>query len=506
VQGKARIQSLIPHAARVVDRPLRELIAAQPDRAQAMSLSAAGLHVSFARQRVDREAWAALLDIAGELDLPGAIRRLFAGEQVNTTEGRSALHTALRGDPEASAASREAHEAATASHRRMADLVDRIGASGMSDVISIGIGGSDLGPRLVVDALAGDGRIAVHFLSNVDAHAVSRLLSRLDPARTAAIVVSKSFTTQETLTNARIVREWMGEGASERLFAVSANTQRAAEFGVAPGHVLPMWDWVGGRYSLWSAVGLAIALRLGNAGFDELLAGAAQMDAHVHGSGVGANLAVWHALVAVWNRNALGLDTHAVIPYDERLRLLPDFLQQLVMESLGKSVTTSGAPTGLATGPVVWGGAGSDVQHSFFQSLHQGTDVVPVDFIGVVNPDHAHPGSHEILLANLLAQAEALANGEACEDPHRHYPGGRPSTVILLERLDARSLGALLALYEHSVYLQAVLLDINAFDQWGVELGKRLANGLLPHLAHDAGPVDDPVTAGLLSQLRRMRD
>jgi glucose-6-phosphate isomerase len=506
VQGKARIQSLIPHAARVVDRPLRDLIAADSDRAQAMSLDAAGLHVSFARQRLDREAMAALLDIAGELDLRGAIRRLFAGERVNTTEGRSALHTALRGDPEASAASREAHAVATASRRRMAGMVDRIRASGLTDVISIGIGGSDLGPRLVVDALGGDGGLGVHFLSNVDGHAVSRLLSCLDPARTAAIVVSKSFTTQETLTNARIVRDWMGEGANGRLYAVSADTQRAADFGVAPGHVLPMWDWVGGRYSLWSAVGLAIALRLGNAAFDELLAGAAQMDAHVHGSDVADNLAVRHALVAVWNRNALGLDTQAVIPYDERLRLLPDFLQQLVMESLGKSVTVSGAPTDLATGPVVWGGAGSDVQHSFFQSLHQGTDVVPVDFIGVVNPDHAHPGSHDIVLANLLAQAQALADGEACEDPHRNYPGGRPSTVILLERLDARSLGALLALYEHSVYLQAALLDINAFDQWGVELGKRLAAGLLPHLADEAGAVEDPVTAGLLAQVRRLRD
>lgn len=506
MQGKARIDALIPHAARVIDRPLRELVAAEAGRAEKMSIQAAGLHVSFARQRVDGEAFAALLAIAEELDLPGALDRLFTGERVNATEHRAALHTALRGDPAGSTGSVAAHAQANACRQRMAALVERIRLGGVRDVVNIGIGGSDLGPRLVVDALGKGASPRVHFLANVDAHAAMRLLSRLDPASTVAVVVSKSFATQETLANARIVRDWMGEGANDRLFAVSANTARAVEFGIDPERILPMWDWVGGRYSLWSAVGLSIALGLGSDEFDALLAGAAQMDVHVYGSGVSSNLAVWHALIAVWNRNALGLDTQAVIPYDERLRLLPSFLQQLVMESLGKSVTVSGAPVQLATGPVVWGGAGTDVQHSFFQSLHQGTDVVPVDFIGVVNPDHHLAENHRIVLANLLAQAESLANGEASEDPHRSYPGGRPSTMILLDRLDARSLGALLALYEHSVYLQAVLLDINAFDQWGVELGKRLAGGLLPYLVDGGCDVVDPVTAALLARVRDSTD
>jgi glucose-6-phosphate isomerase len=318
------------------------------------------------------------------------------------------------------------------------------------------------------------------------------------------VLVSKSFGTQETLLNGTLLRAWLGDDA--RLFAVTANPQRAAAFGVDPARVLPMWDWVGGRYSLWSAVGFTLALAIGMDRFEALLAGAAEMDAHALDAAPERNLPLRHALTAVWNRNALGLDAHAVVPYDERLALLPAYLQQLVMESLGKSARRDGSPVAVPTVPVWWGGAGTAVQHSFFQALHQGTDTVPLDFIGVARPAHAHAGSHDVLLAHLLAQMEALANGEDHADPQRRYPGNRPSTLLLLDELTPRSLGALLALFEHSVYFQSVLWDINAFDQWGVELGKRVADKLLPAVAAgEAGSVADPVSRELLATIAGKR-
>ena len=345
----------------------------------------------------------------------------------------------------------------------------------------------------------------MHFISNVDGASAQRVLAGLDPARTAAVLISKTFGTQETLLNGAIVRAWLGDCASldgGRLFGVSANVQRAHDFGIDPARILPMWDWVGGRYSLWSAVGFPIALAIGFDAFEALLGGAAELDAHALQAPIERNLAVWHALTAVWNRNARGAATQAVLPYDERLKLLPNYLQQLVMESLGKSVTLEGAPVAGETVPVWWGGPGTDTQHSFFQALHQGTQVVPADFIGVVRPDHPHAENHVALLANLLAQTEAFANGQDSKDPHRRYPGNRPSTLLLLDQLDARALGMLVALYEHSVYLQAVAWGINAFDQFGVELGKEVASSLLPAVRGER-EADDPVTRELLRQINR---
>jgi len=496
----ATFDGLRAHAARLRAVALRQLVANDPARAAAYAVDAGPLHASFARQRLDDAARGTLFDLARRADLTGALRRLFDGEPVNATEGRAALHTALRGDLSQAPAARAAHADAAAARARMRALVAEIEAGDIADVVSIGIGGSDLGPRLVVDALAtGERRPRVHFLSNVDGHAAQRALAGLDPARTAAILVSKSFGTQETLLNGAIVRDWLGDDG--RLYAVSANVARAEAFGIQAERILPMWDWVGGRYSLWSAVGLPIALALGMGRFEQLLEGAAGFDRHALETPPERNLAVWHALVAVWNRNALGAASHAVLPYDERLRLLPAYLQQLVMESLGKSVRLDGSPVAVDTVPVWWGGTGTDVQHSFFQALHQGTNILSADFIGVVRADHPHAGSHRALHANLLAQAEALANGQDSEDPHRAYPGGRPSTLLLLDALTPQSLGALLALYEHSVYLQAVLWGINAFDQFGVELGKQVAGRLLPAL-EGQGEADDPITRALVERLR----
>jgi glucose-6-phosphate isomerase len=385
----------------------------------------------------------------------------------------------------------------------MAALVAQLEDSAVTDIVNVGIGGSDLGPRLVVDALKDfhGGRFRVHFVTNVDGSDVQHTLRDLDPARTAAILVSKSFGTQETLLNGAILRDWLGD--ARRLYAVSANGPRAEAFGVDPARVLPMRDWVGGRYSLWSTVGFAIALAVGLPRFEELLAGAAEMDAHALDAPVAENLPILHALTAIWNRNALGLASQAVVPYDERLELLPAYLQQLVMESLGKSVRSDGGPVGVSTVPVLWGGAGSNVQHSFFQALHQGTETVPADFIGIVRPAHAYADNHAALLANLLAQAEALANGSEAHDPQKAYPGNRPSTLLLLDALTPHSLGMLIALYEHSVYAQSVLWGINAFDQWGVELGKRIAGDLLPAVQGE-GEAEDPVTRALLAEILRV--
>ncbi|HEU4813659.1 MAG TPA: glucose-6-phosphate isomerase [Xanthomonadaceae bacterium] len=498
--------ALRDHARRSTARRIPELIAAEPGRAGALSVRAGPLQASFARQRYDRAALDALLAIAGDAELAGALRAQFGGDVVNPTERRAALHVALRGLTVDTPVARQAHADATAARASMRALVDGLAATEVTDVVSVGIGGSDLGPRLVADALALPGaRFRLHFLSNVDGTAAQRVLAGLDPARTAAILVSKTFGTQETLLNGAIVRDWLGEHVGRdggRVFGVSANVERAAAFGIDPARILPMWDWVGGRYSLWSAVGFPIALAIGMDRFEALLAGAATFDRHALEAPAGSNLAVLHALTAAWNRNGLGATTHAVLPYDERLRLLPAYLQQLVMESLGKSARLDGSPVAGDTVPVWWGGTGTDVQHSFFQALHQGTNTLSADFIGVIDPGHPHDANRDALHANLLAQAEALANGQSNDDAHRHYPGGTPSTMLLLDALTPESLGALLALYEHSTYLQGVLWGINPFDQFGVELGKQLANKLLPALNGDA-TADDPVTRALIAHLQR---
>jgi len=497
-----RFDALRAHAARLDGIPPSERLAREPGRVAAHAVRNGPLYFNFARQSYDAPAWQALLAHGEAADLAGAFRRLFDGRTVNVTEGRAALHTALRGQHSDAALAREAYAAARGVRERMAGLIEELEAGGVTDIVSVGIGGSDLGPRLVADALRDPlpGRFRVHFLSNVDGAAAQRTLAPLDPARTAGVLISKTFGTQETLLNGTILRDWLG--GSERLYAVSANPERAAAtFAIDAARVLPMWDWVGGRYSLWSAVGLPIALAIGFDRFEQLLAGASAFDAHVLAAPLADNIAVRHALTAVWNRNVLGHAAHGVMTYDQRLALLPAYLQQLVMESLGKSVKLDGSPVGVDTVPVWWGGAGTDVQHSFFQALHQGTQIVPLDFVGTVRNDDPYAENHLALMSNLLAQSEALANGQASDDPHRSYAGGRPSTMILLDALTPQSLGALIAMYEHSTYAQSVLWGINAFDQFGVELGKQLANGLLPALRGET-EAKDPVTRALLDEIR----
>ncbi|HMB57761.1 MAG TPA: glucose-6-phosphate isomerase [Arenimonas sp.] len=499
-------QALSVEAARLIQVPLSELTASGPDRAREFSLRVGPLYASFARQRYDTAARKVLLDLARNAGVADAFRALFDGEKVNVSEARPALHTALRSDLGQGEAAKAARREVVPTQSLMLAMAGELRDSDVTDVINVGIGGSDLGPRLAVDALRdfSDGRLRIHFLNNADASAVQHLLRGLDPAHTAVVLVSKSFGTQETLLNGAILKDWLG--SDDRLYAVTANVAKAAAFGVAGERVLPMWDWVGGRYSLWSAVGFVVALAIGGENFKHMLAGAAAMDAHVLSTPLESNLAVWHALSVIWNRNGLGFDTHAVMPYDERLALLPAYLQQLVMESLGKSVRPDGTPAPVATVPMLWGGTGTSSQHSFFQALHQGTDTVPSDFVGVVRPAHPYAESHTALLANLLAQGEALANGADDADAQKRYPGNRPSTLFLLDELTPESFGALIAMYEHSVYAQSVIWGINAFDQWGVELGKRIASQLLPALdGVDQSAITDPVTQALLAEIHARR-
>ena len=505
MQAASLWNDLYGHAKRLESTTIKQLNAASPQRARRMSHRVGELYFNFARQHYDENTLDTLFALADNYVVRSRIQALFDGETINATEQRSALHTALRSDLSSTDIAKNAHAEAAAARTKMAELVDALTQSNVTDIVSIGIGGSDLGPRLVSDALKKqNGRFRVHYLSNVDSAAAYATFAQLDPAKTAVILISKTFTTQETLLNGEYARQWLQQHEAdlvrERMYAVSSNLQRVAEFGIDEAHVLPMWDWVGGRYSLWSAVGFPIALSIGMKGFEELLEGAAAMDQHVLQAELRENVATWHALTAIWNRNGLHHATHAVLPYSEQLRLLPNYLQQLVMESLGKRVQIDGAHVEHATVPVWWGGPGTDTQHSFFQALHQGTQIVPADFIGIIKNQSGPEQNHRALLANLLAQTQALADGQESDNPHRVYPGNRPNTLILLNALTPHTLGSLIAMYEHSVFIQSVIWQINAFDQYGVELGKQLANTMLPAL-ETRTQAGDAVTQEVMNQM-----
>jgi len=522
---------------------LRALFAGDPDRFRRFSGTLDGVLVDYSKQRITPETMALLLDLARAADLDGRRASLFAGERINTTEDRAVFHMALRhAGPEAMTVDGrdvmpEVRAVRDQMRRFAAAVHDGTWRGHRGDrirhVISIGIGGSDLGPRMVVAALDACRRpdIDIHFVSNVDGADLSRALAACDPAATLVVVSSKTFTTQETMANAASARAWLvaalGDDAAvaRHFVAVSTNQAAVTAFGIAPENMFRFWDWVGGRLSLWSAIGLPIALSLGYDRFAELLAGAAAMDRHFRDSSLEANLPVLLALIGIWNNNFLDADALAVLPYSQSLRLLPSFLQQLDMESNGKSVGRDGRPITWASGPILFGEPGTNGQHAFYQLIHQGTRLIPCDFIAAANPDSPLDGHHDLLLANFLAQPEALMRGktpdevraeltasglagQALEDllPHKVFPGDRPSTAILLERLDPYRLGLLIALYEHKVFVQGAIWGIHSFDQWGVELGKQLAGKLLPELRGPARPeAHDASTNGLLQTIKDWR-
>ncbi len=510
-------------ATETVQTHLRDLAGA-PDRFASMSLRVGPLLVDFSKQRTSGEVVSALAALARDCGLPEAIDWMFEGANVNPTEGRAALHTALRAPlgerPPGVAAIIEE------TRKRTLDIAERVrhgqwrGISGkpIRNVVHIGIGGSHLGPELAVAALRAPQarQIDVRFLANIDGAAAVDTFADLDPEETLVIVVSKSFDTLETLANARYARSWLlertgrTEAVERHCIAVTANIEAARAFGIPAEHCLPTWDWVGGRYSLWSSVGLSVALALGARSFERLLEGAARMDRHFRSARVERNAPVLLALLGIWNSNFLGASTHAILPYDRRLAGLPGYLQQLEMESNGKSVRIDGDRSDAHTAPVVWGGEETNGQHAFHQLLHQGTRAFSADFVTVAKPGHDLSEHHRWLLANSLGQSHAMLRGrpatEDAGDPlaaHRALPGNRATTTILLDALTPESLGALLALYEHKVFCQATVWGINPFDQWGVEFGKELANDLFTALDGGALTGFDSSTAGLLEELRK---
>ncbi len=469
---------------KIESHPLKSLVllfAEEPDRLQRLSSTVAGIYFDWSKTHLDETLLEAFADLAEEKGFPAARERLFAGDVVNVTEGRAAEHLAERGS-----GAPDAVELASARRARMRALVDAIEAGAFGDVsgiLHIGIGGSVLGPHLLVDALADEGlRLDVSFLSNIDGQAFEDAVAVLDPGTTLVVAASKTFTTAETMANLDAAIGWLLDAGVDdpygRVIAVTASPDAAVEAGIDESRILVFSEGVGGRYSLWTSVSVSAALALGWDVFEELLEGAAEMDRHFRYSSMEENVVLRAAFADLIYTQNVHCQTRGIFPYDERLRMLVPYLQQLEMESNGKSVTVDGEPLDRSSAPVVWGGVGTDAQHAVFQLLHQGTITVPVEFVAAAESGSQLPTHHRQLLLNAFAQGAALMQGRAGDDPHRREPGNRPSATILLDRLDARRLGSLIAFYEHRTFANAALLGVNPFDQFGVELGKHIANEL----------------------------
>ena len=505
---------------------IKDLFESDPDRATKFSREWGDFFVDFSKNRITGNTLAGLVQLAEEMSLFDAIAKFFEGDVINQTEGRAVLHTALR----ASRSETIEHQGRNVVDdvyevkEKIASFCNSIiggawlGFSGkpFTDIVNIGIGGSDLGPYMVIESLKYyRNHLNLHFVSNIDGDHVHEHLKRLDPETTLFIIVSKSFATQETLGNAATIKNWFLQTAAEEeipkhFVAVSSNVSKALEFGIAEANIFPMWDWVGGRFSLWSAVGLSIALGVGYENFEKLLEGANAMDTHFKETKLENNLPVLMALLTIWYNNFLGAETEAIIPYTQYLHRFSAYLQQGFMESNGKRVDRAGIPVDYQTGTVIWGEPGTNAQHAFFQLIHQGTKLIPTDFIGFRIPLHGDEEHHNKLMANFFAQTEALMNGKTREEaetelkqsnrspeiiesliPFKEFPGNNPTTTILIEKLTPHSLGALIAMYEHKIFVQGVLWNIFSFDQWGVELGKQLATTILDEIqSQDPGNHD----------------
>ncbi len=534
-------KALQAHWAEISGLHMRDLFDGDPERFEQMSIQACGILLDYSKNRITRDTLRKLLDLAEGADVGGWIRRMFSGDHLNNTEGRAVLHVALRNRanhpvwvdgqdvmPEVNRVLKKIESFSEAV--RGGDWKGFTGKT-ITDVVNIGIGGSNLGPLMVADALrpyCSEG-LRVHFVSNVDPSHIGDTLTSLDPETCLFIVSSKTFTTQETLANAHAARDWLSQALGEEaavarhFVAVSTNAEAVKAFGIHPENMFEFWDWVGGRFSLWSAIGLPIALAVGMERYYELLEGAHEMDRHfAETDQLSENMPVILALLGVWNVNFVGARTHAVLPYDQHLRYLPAYLQQADMESNGKRVTRQGYPVDYATGPVVWGAAGTDGQHAFYQLIHQGTQLVPCDFIAPLSSHNPLGDQHQMLLANCIAQSEALMHGRSAEEaraeleasglsssvaldllPHKVFPGNRPSNSLLVDRMTPRRLGALIALYEHRIFVQGAIWRVNSFDQWGVELGKQLAGVILGELTDSGKTAEhDCSTQGLVDYYR----
>ena len=529
---------LASHFKTVSKLHLRQLFADDPQRGKRMAIEAAGLYLDYSKNRITDETLKLLLQLAEEAGLRARIDAMFRGEKINVTENRAALHIALRA-PQGACVVVDGKNVVPEVHRvldRMADFSERVrsgvwkGHTGkrICNVVNIGIGGSDLGPVMAYEALRhySERSMTFRFVSNVDGTDFTEAVRDLDPSETLFIVSSKTFATLETMTNAQTARAWLlaGLGGDEKAIArhfvaVSTNASEVAKFGIDPANMFEFWDWVGGRYSMDSAIGLSTMVAFGADDFRAMLDGFHQMDEHFRTAPFEANLPVLMGLLSLWYNNFFGAQTVAVLPYEQYLKRFPAYLQQLTMESNGKQVTLNGKTVARDTGPIYWGEPGTNGQHSFYQLIHQGTRIVPCDFIGFVHPLNPLGRHHGILLANLFAQSEALAFGKTPDQvkaegtpawlaPHRVFEGNRPSNTILVDLLTPATLGKLVALYEHSVFTQGVLWNIDSFDQWGVELGKVLAQRIIPELESDSEPVlqHDSSTNALISLYRKLKE
>ncbi|HEY8599956.1 MAG TPA: glucose-6-phosphate isomerase [Thermomicrobiales bacterium] len=529
-------QALQAHHTAIAGQHLRDLFAADPDRGERLAADAAGLYLDYSKQRITAETLDLLLQFATESGLRERIDAMFGGEKINITEDRAVLHVALRA-PRDAVINVDGHNVVPDVHAvldQMAAFADRVrggywvGHTGkpIRAIVNIGIGGSDLGPVMAYEALRDYSRrdITFRFISNVDGTDFTEATRDLNPAETLFIIASKTFTTQETMTNARAARAWtldaLGDDAAiaKHFVAVSTNADAVAKFGIDTANMFGFWDWVGGRYSMDSAIGLSTMLAIGPAHFRALLDGFHRMDEHFRTAPFAENIPVLMALLTIWNTNFFAAETVAVLPYEQYLKRFPAYLQQLTMESNGKRITLDGRTVGYDTGPIFWGEPGTNGQHSFYQLIHQGTRLIPCDFIAFAQPLNPTAEAHDILLANVFAQAEALAFGKTPEEvgaegtagwlvPHRTFPGNRPSNTILADRLTPALLGTLVALYEHSVFTQGIIWQLDSFDQWGVELGKVLASRIIPELQATDEPAlgHDSSTNALIRRYRERR-
>jgi glucose-6-phosphate isomerase len=535
----AGYQALENHAAEAEAWQMRSLFQADPQRFEKLSLEAAGLFLDYSKNRLDGRTLALLTALARERGVEQRRDAMFAGERINNTENRAVLHTALRA-PKGSNLVVEGQDVNADVHAvlgRVKAFTDSVRAGAwkghtgevITDVVNIGIGGSDLGPKMACLALRNYAhpRLAMHFVSNVDAHDMDAVLAKVDPATTLFIVASKTFTTAETMMNAHTARSWFLRSAPEaalprHFVAVSTNTSAVREFGIDTANMFPFWDWVGGRYSVWSAIGLPVALSVGFGHFADFLAGAHAMDQHFRTAPLEQNMPALLALIGFWNIEFLGCTSLSIAPYHQDLNRFPAYLQQLDMESNGKRVTRDGRLVETPTCPVVWGECGTNGQHAYFQLLHQGTELIPIDFIAALRPAHEFEHHHPTLLANCFAQSEAYMKGRTADEvradlaqqglsseqaeklvPHKTFPGNIPSNTILMEYLTPSTLGALVALYEHKTFVQGVLWDVNSFDQWGVELGKVLARKIEAELLGEPQPAQhDCSTNGLIARAK----
>ena len=539
--SKPEWQALKEHRERLDGIPMTDLFGRDPERARRYFIEAAGLSLDFSKNRLTDEVLEALLALASSCNLEARREALLRGDRVNVTEDRPALHTALR-NPGTEAIMVNGQDVVAEVQRtlaRMETLVNgvlsgsRTGYTGkaFTDIVSIGIGGSYLGPKLVGEALQpyGQSGVPCHYVANIDGTEICETLRQVNPETTLFLIQSKSFRTQETLENSKVARQWFldhcgdEQAISRHFMAVTANVPAAQNFGIDPDNVFPMWDWVGGRYSLWSAIGLPIAFTVGMANFRALLAGAHAMDQHFREAPLHQNLPVVMAMLGVWYNNFWGAETHAILPYDHYLRSLPDHLQQLDMESNGKSVTQGGEALAWQSGPVIWGGVGANGQHAYHQLIHQGTRLIPADFIIPLTTHNPVATHHADLFANCLSQSRAMMAGKSLEEaraelaaegrsdaeierlaPHKVIAGNKPSNTLTMEKATPETVGALIALYEHRTFVQGVIWDVDSFDQWGVELGKQLGKGILPRLlGQDAGDQDSDSSTDHLIELFR---